>query len=237
MAAACWLTPQSCSALIRRRLQRSCGSQTKQQRPWCGHTAAERLHAPAALSARGRDAATSICQRIHARPPVGFRHDRQWASVARFHLARLWHAARHAFACVRSALHLRQARELDLKARLKDAEDALKRREREQMEQAPAGFVLFPHYFRCTLSHSGADVTGACSSQCVLPVQVAALQQQLERQQVPVRPSRLHPSRSHWDRMRLAAAGMDLRCRRSKRSSTVSKSGAVCPTPLAYRDV
>ena len=47
-------------------------------------------------------------------------------------------------------LHLRQARGADLKARLKDAEDALKRREREQTEQAPAGFVsaLFPpHLF------------------------------------------------------------------------------------------
>jgi hypothetical protein len=37
----------------------------------------------------------------------------------------------------RSALHLPQAREAELVARLKDAEDALNRREREQTEQAP----------------------------------------------------------------------------------------------------
>ena len=78
-----------------------------------------------------------------------------------------------------------------MKARLKDAEDALaatQRREREQTEQAPADLVSA---LRRTFSHLRADVAGACSSQNVLPVQVAALQLRLEQQQVPVLPSRL----------------------------------------------
>jgi hypothetical protein len=66
----------------------------------------------------------AICQRIHTRRlPVGLQ------------LARLRHTA--AMSLRLFALNLRQAREPDLKARLKDAEDALNRREREQTEQAP----------------------------------------------------------------------------------------------------
>jgi hypothetical protein len=48
------------------------------------------------------------------------------------------------------ALHLPQAREAELKARLEEAEEALQRREREITEQAPAGFVpaqFPPHVF------------------------------------------------------------------------------------------
>ena len=48
------------------------------------------------------------------------------------------------------ALHLPQAREAELKARLEEAEEALQRREREITEQAPAGFVSFPRCFRRT---------------------------------------------------------------------------------------
>ena len=95
------------------------------------------------------------------------------------------------------ALHLRQAREAELvKARLKDAEDALaatQRSERERAEQAPPISFCFRTVSAARFCiRATADVAGACSSQCVLPVQVAALQLQLERQQVPVRPSRLH---------------------------------------------
>ena len=134
------------SAPIRRWLQRRCDSQTKQQqRPWCGHTATGRLHTGAVLSSRGRDAATSIRQRIHARPPpVGFSCTPPPCRT----VAHCTPPPLRSF-----ALHLRQAREAELVARLKDAEDALaanQRREREHTEQAPADFAAAqfpPHVF------------------------------------------------------------------------------------------
>ncbi len=188
MAAACCLTPQSCSALIRRRLQRSCGSQTKQRRPRCGHTAAALLRPPAVLSARGRDAAKSIRRRIHALLPEGCSRTPPPCQV----VAHCSNAV--TFVCIALAAGARG------RAGESPAEGCRGCAGSDAEERARAGGAG-THRFRFVSAQCPPHVFAFEPQQMwparalhsnLLPLQVAALQRLLEEQQVPVRPSRLH---------------------------------------------